>query len=313
MIVKQGESRTQEISGQNLKGFAFNIYNIANANNTAPTAPALQNVNVKATLQRSGHQITIFNAPLLWLLLHSNITNPRWGQFHPLIDSNFIVQSPAVGAPGIYVKVGDVYFEPCAQLALNLRASDVLKVELQVNSNTFVTNSSTTLSYIEIKPIHTDDIEIGVPTTNTYVVQASEVSNQYQLGRGVMSSTFLNLDKENTAPVINSMTISSDLFTNQVNTYDLINTQLSNFPKSLYTEASLVDLLINSQRVIDSKEPLNQASLEINYNSSNVTSGNNIVIASSLYTDMKTLQLAQVTREERKDSFLASIKDNPIY
>ncbi len=310
--VNPNERKEVTIVNQKLVGFAVNAQLYSAANNVYVTS---QDINfaqtlLKVTLKRDGHTIIILQDDLRTLGLHRNLTDLSRRAFYQDHAFGVTLQTPTAGLPSRVI----VGFEIRLPGVLELKGTDQLIVECTLNPTMFSAGVNTSTSYMEIKPIKTTAFEKFVPLLRSYAITAGERRKSFDIGSNVMGVTLLNFDQTAyTTPVVQSITLSSSKMDDTFSYSDLVNSKLRNRPDpgvdlSFPSFGNTEDF--DQCFVIIEDNELDKVNIDIAFNPAAVTAGNNVLVVTSAYTDIKTLIEHEANVLKAQNEKLATLKQN---
>lgn len=312
LSVKFGENRPLTLRNTKISGFAINAYLLSSAVNVQPVNSDVDfsNALLKVILRRDGHIIPIIQNDLKSIGLALNLYSfARRAFYHDAGHAHYLVQGDAA-TKGQSMLCFDIDLK----MTLDLKGTDELYIELSANNGLFSANVDTNSSFIELKPIVSTSVERGVPIITTHVVQGGEMRKTFDLGSNILAVTVLNYDKINAiSPVIQSLTIKSNIFSDTFSFRDLINLKYRNLIDTDRAGASFNDESSNEYDQcfeLSFPEELDQVGLDITFVPANVVANKNLVIVHSYYTDMKTLAKAQAEEMQKQESKLSTLKQN---
>jgi hypothetical protein len=180
---------------------------------------------------------------------------------------------------------------------IDLHGDDEIYIEIQNSEGLFTDANLEAASFLEVKPLKCYGVEKFIPRIRALVVQANEASNQYMLSDNLIRCVLLNFDKSDfKTNVINNVVFSSDRLDENYTYQDLIAKKLRMAGKQLLPHGD-ADISVDFQQdqsfvLTDAHEEYDGVSLDIQFNSPNVTASNNYIVAWNYDTDWTILTKA---------------------
>lgn len=304
MKIQNNQTQVDTFRAKRIGGLKVVVTSVSDTNNQY-AVPDLTKVQLKASYRFAGKQVTIANTQLLLLAVYSSLRSPRIQLVHPNYNLSVTKIEKDTSVKGVQVKVFDIYF------GSPIDCSSENELELSATSTSVWTAGGSTYgdtsnSSITIEPFYTYEPMIGVPQIDVKTVQASESNNTYSFGSNVAFSAFVNLDKKSNAPVISSLSLSSNQLNESYTSDQLYNLSLSKLGRSIAIDFSSATPanLYNSPIILANDGILyNNVSYDVSFNSSNVNAGQNFFMATTLTCTPEILRKAQMVKQELSQDF----------
>lgn len=178
---------------------------------------------------------------------------------------------------------------------INLKNDDEMIIEVKAQDGLFA-DGYLNSSYLQIKPLKAVGYERYIPFIRSYVVQASESSNQYNFGDNVIKLALLNFDKTNFEDaVISQLNFNSDRLSDSFDFADLVNMKESSFPRlpaNLSAESGTLFEADQSFNLIEFGQKFNSVVIDAQFNPENVAAAKNYFVAWTYKTDLTLINRA---------------------
>lgn len=301
-ISTQNPQSVYSIRNKFVDGLTLNVVT-GGSGNLASVATDLTQLQLKATLKRGGNEVVLFNTTAKNILIMSLIFSPLYYYIFYNSQAQTLVAGPTKILQPYRIDFGG---------PINLTQNDELIIEWQLNSSFFsATNLSLSASYIEMDECETTDIEYITPVLDVKVIEGSQQNPTYSLGDNVLSIILANYDKTDileASAVVNSIKLSSNQMGKNDNYRELLCKLFSYYPD--LTQAAL---RVQNFALYAGSDELDGVSLDLNLNTSNVTSSKNFVLTRSfitsdwLVTRAETILAAKNARSDKKGQYDASL------
>lgn len=315
MIVRISEKQQMPLTSGTIEGVSISMYAVAAAVDTRlqPSDINPDQIQVKVLLQRRSKSNIIMQDNLLLLGLFNA---QHKGMFEFIIGADHVAPASTVKhALQRYVNL--MFGGP-----VRINAGDLMIIEVSVAKTGVVSSNVDSSSfYVEYEPMHCIGYETGLHQTIIDVVAANTTKQTFNLGDNVTAISFLNLDKNgHENPVVSNLSLASDrldlsLSYNGLQARHLYNKSgqaLERYGSTLpihptdgtgrvYRGADYLpqSVIILSGQKLD--QEVDNARLDIAFNSANVASSANFVAYRKYTSDQTTLLAA----EERQQKHLA--------
>lgn len=243
---------------------------------------------IKVILNRGGRQYVILQSNLKILGLASNLDGLLQYAF---AGGGFNIPSSLGSMQSFIIPFGG---------HINLKGDDFIYVEVQNLAGLFTSTIAAT-SFLDVRLIKSVGYEQFIPSITTMVIQANETTRNYDLGDNIIKACLLNYDKTDfTNNVVSNLTFSSDRLNENYTFMDLVTFKLSRYKTQLLgdTNPDLSSRINGDQcfTLIDFASThggiFQQVQFDINFNSAQVTAGNNYIVYWSYYTTPEILAKA---------------------
>lgn len=302
MLVRQGENRSESVSGKTLNGLFINAF-LAGATNNVPISDTSfasgngfdpSNVNLKVILTRREKDYVIVHDNLGILAHYQTIKNGGSEWF-----KGTILQAHGTSAKQQVVRTLFLDFGG----HINLDGSDKLTFELSVNRNTFGSEVDANSSYIQVQSAFSIGKEQGIPQTRTRNIQANSVSENFVLGNNLMKFAVINVDSTPvTQQIVTNVAITSDRYKQSFTFNDLVNLQNRWYAPQPYAkhggQVATIERVFPQTFLIHDGELISQAAIDMTFDGSKVSASKNFVVQTNLLSS-KEIVLKAAQRAEK--------------
>lgn len=281
-IAKAGSQETFRFTNTSFEKILFGFNIVSDAVNTDANGVDLSKVRVKITLLQDGLKTELCNSQLLPLHIHSLLSNRTSEKAINWADLGYSTASTLIKGTKIQTQTASltsIYYLPVMVdfgSGIILKEGDVLEVEPQLAIDCFDANCDAT-SVCYIMPIEEVTKQVAIPRIETWVLPIDKQQFTQDLKDNVQKVTFINLDK--------AVSPATAPFTS----YDVDSDRLD--AKVLYNEAVAfkkindIDNTATNSFVLLEGIDFDSVKVNIDLNTSNLTSGKNYLVVSGYLTD----------------------------
>jgi len=302
MQIKHLEQKNQsyrniKLSGLTVKAFLNGLAN-AGAENIDFSKSTVQVILTRAN---QSHVIAQNNLKVLGLA--SAVDTLNQAAFADTIDTGFVLTAGVSSMISFQIPFGGV---------IDLENDDEIYIEVVNNGGLFGDPALYASSYLEIKPIKCTGVERFIPRIRAYVIQANETANQYMLEDNLIRLVVINFDKTSfLTNVINNLIFSSTALDETYTYADLIANKISRYGRQLLPHAD-ADLSVDMQQdqsfvLTDFHQEFDGVTLDMQFNSANVTASNNYIVAWNYSTNWTILAKADAKNKQANAATAAKI------
>jgi hypothetical protein len=285
MIIRNKESQQETFRGITLNAILVKAILINSGGAPSSSQVNFQNSQIRVVLTRNGQQHVIMQDDMKKIGLASTVD--KLTQFAFATNGMAAPLNTGGALIGFIIPLGG---------HLNLKNDDQIYVEV-INMDGLFTTDLANTSYLEVKPVKSVGYETHIPFIRSYPVQAQETSRKFDLGDNIIRASIINYDKTDFKNnVINTLTVSSDRYNENLKYEDLVLFKIDRYGKSLLgdTNPDLSSRIQEDQSFVlmDFHQQFNQVELDISFNGAQVTSGNNHIVYWTYYTDPNIIDKA---------------------
>lgn len=302
MQIKHLEQKNQsyrniKLSGLTVKAFLNGLAN-AGAENIDFSKTTIQVILTRAN---QAHVICQNNLKVLGLA--SAVDTLNQAAFADTIDTGFVLTAGVSAMVSFQIPFGGV---------IDLESDDEIYIEVVNNGGLFGDAALYAASYLEIKPIKCTGVERFIPRIRAYVIQANETANQYMLEDNLIRLVVVNFDKTSFLQnIINNLIFSSKQLDETYTYADLIANKISRYGRQLLPHAD-ADLSVDMQEdqsfvLTDFHQEFDGVTLDMQFNSANVTASNNYIVAWNYSTSWTILAKADAKNKQANAATAAKI------
>lgn len=293
MVVKPNETRALTLRNRNVEGISLKVVGKLNVGQTVNVKFALQKTILKVTLHRNGTEKVLMNDTLLPLVIESAYGIGAFAYTQGQGVSDYIsldgaAQNPLKLLP-LIIDFGGV---------INVKADDVLTVELICNAETFQhpTTSNTVnvdlgACYIQVDEIEGIGLEYRTPRIMTKAISSGESRVALSLGDNVERISFINILSSGSYDIAESPLEAMSLQSDKVGFSDNLKEMIAKRTR-LFTSPSLAQER-NHSFLIHSGTELDGVNIDFTFTPSKVLSGENYVVYRTFDTSISLIQKAQ--------------------
>jgi hypothetical protein len=284
MDIREGEIRTLQLNNVSICGFSAVVF--ANCtdglSNLEKSDLDWSKMMVRCVLTRNGLDLKMFNMSMLEMLSLTSFLSPRYDQIFG--GQNYGISAPGKSQFPVRFGFGQ----------LNLKNSDVLNLEVTLNSGFFDTDAvSLASSYVRIDGFKAVGVEYSTPEVLVYTIEANASESKLSLGSCI--SKIMYFAKNSTAMpavganAVSNVVLSCDKIKKTDKFIDLVNQRVDQFPSQTISDFRGENFVIHTGSL------LNDVSLETEFNPANVPVGVYKIIAVRENTSNQQLTLADAT------------------
>lgn len=289
-ISNQNKIGRVSVMNKTINGYTVTLYPTSNSGGFSGTVHDTTALNLKGILKRNGGSVEMFNTSLKNLVTLGYIKNPAFEyiQSPGAVFTQAISGSVVTGIVPLRFDFGGV---------INLIGADEFVLEWQLNDGFWGSSVNQSSSSIEIDEC--DDIgeEYFTPVTKVIVIEANQQNPTYSLGDNVIAIVLANYDKATAMAniaVMNSISLNSKTLTKNDTYREVLNKNLNYYSNS--TEGAM---RVQNFILYQGDEELDNVSLNLNLNPSNVTAAENFILYRAFVTNDWLVTRASILRDAR--------------
>jgi len=211
MVVRLNEPNTLPVQAKTLRRILLKVFAQHTTANTALVRGDidLNYIQVKVHLSRKGQRFQLLSERLLPVAMEAVFQGAEWDYVLPGGTAFIELVTQAVGVKHNIMVPTVVDLGVC----YNLRASDVLEIEVTAAAGLFSANVDASTSFVEVDIEEAVGVETHIEFIRTKAINGGESRLQHPLGDNVLSCHFINTDKSSiltSSQVIDQFTLTSD-------------------------------------------------------------------------------------------------------
>lgn len=283
MNISHGVRHTERVQNSTVKGIAFlariiaaNVnVDLSGQNTPLTTVIDLSKIKIKVTLERDNQRKTICDSDARILGMDSKLFDALFEYVMPAANQKDITLLAHGAAAKNQIVIP---FAVDFGTVINVKNSDILTLDINVQNGTFGTAVDGTVSYIQAKVIEGIGLEFVTPKIEVYPVKAAEANMKVYLGNNVVSVSYIN--------TVETGQLDADLVLTDVK----LDTDRLSFAKDYYelaaeradlTEGGVTNSEYRGQSLQIHAGEVDDAKLELTFNSANVDSNVNFIVVRS--------------------------------